>query len=84
MASFPTANRTISALSAGVSLSRMPVGVRFSDESNALIDKLLLEKLALAGIARVVGVSEPWRQDYVNEKLAGIPRTIAIDKKKAD
>jgi len=27
-----------------------------------------LEKILLAGIARVVGVSEPWLQSYVNEK----------------
>ncbi|PSP04430.1 MAG: IS1 family transposase, partial [Cyanobacteria bacterium QS_7_48_42] len=30
------------------------------------IDKLLLEKIPLAGIARVAGVSEPWLQSYVN------------------
>lgn len=32
-----------------------------------LIDKLLLEKLPLAGIARVTGVSEGWLQTYVNQ-----------------
>ena len=54
-----------------------------TDESKALIDRLLLEKLPLAGIARVVGVSEPWLQGYVNEKLGGVPRTICVNKKKA-
>ncbi|PSO71968.1 MAG: hypothetical protein BRC37_12695 [Cyanobacteria bacterium QH_3_48_40] len=29
------------------------------------IDKLLLEKIFLVGIARVAGVSEPWLQSYV-------------------
>ena len=28
--------------------------------TKTLIDKLLLEQIPLAGIARVVGVSEPW------------------------
>ena len=36
-----------------------------SDETKALIDKLLLEKIPLAGIARVVEVSEVWLQGYV-------------------
>ncbi len=41
-----------------------------SDETKALIDKLLLEKIPLAGIARVTDVSEVWLQGYVNEKYA--------------
>jgi transposase-like protein len=35
-------------------------------DTRKLIDKLLLEKLPLAGIARVTGVSEGWLQTYVN------------------
>ena len=31
------------------------------------VDKLLLEKISLAGIARVVGISETWLQKYVNK-----------------
>ena len=60
-----------------------PAWRKVSDATKALIDKLLLEKLPLAGIARVVGVSEPWLQGYVNEKLARVPRTISRRKKKA-
>lgn len=52
-------------------------------ESKRLIDRLLLEKLSLAGIARVVGVSEPWLQGYVNEQLGGVPRVMSVRKKKA-
>ncbi len=33
-----------------------------------LIDRLLLERLALADFARVTGVSERWLQMYVNQK----------------
>ena len=39
-----------------------------SPETKALINKLLLEKIPLAGIARIVGVSESWLQSYVNGK----------------
>jgi insertion element IS1 protein InsB len=35
-------------------------------ETIALINLLLLERIALAGIARVTGVAESWLQKYVN------------------
>ena len=54
-----------------------------TDETKALIDKLLLERLPLAGIARVAGVSEGWLQGYVNAKYAQIEQqTQATVKKK--
>ena len=53
-----------------------------SDDTKALIDKLLLEKIPLAGIARVVDVSEPWLQGYVNEKYASVPRQVNVGAKK--
>ncbi len=46
-----------------------------------LIDKLLLERIPLAGIARVVGVSERWLQNYVNRKYQEVPRRVDIQKK---
>ena len=52
------------------------------DKTKALIDKLLLEKLPLAGIARVVKVSEPWLQQYVNVKYAQVPRQVSISRVK--
>ena len=39
---------------------------RISEETWAWVDKLLKEKLSLAGIARVTGISETWLQRYVN------------------
>jgi len=39
-----------------------------SQQQKDLIDKLLLEKIPLAGIARVVGVWEYWLPNYVNQK----------------
>ena len=50
-----------------------------------LIDKLLLSRLSLAGIARVTGVSEQRKQRYVNEKYAAVPRQVnARAKKRGD
>jgi transposase-like protein len=47
-----------------------------------LIDRLLLERISLAGIARAVQVSEQWLQTYVNEKYAGVPRQVQVAAKK--
>ena len=47
-----------------------------------LIDRLLLERISLAGIARVTQVSEPWLQTYVNEKYAQVPRQVQVTPKK--
>lgn len=51
--------------------------------TKALIDKLLLEKLPLAGIARVVDVSEPWFQQHVNTKYKHVPRQAKVRAKKS-
>ncbi|MBD1933430.1 IS1 family transposase [Trichocoleus sp. FACHB-69] len=47
-----------------------------------LIDRLLLERISLAGIARAVQVSEQWLQTYVNEKYAQVPRSVQTAPKK--
>jgi len=47
-----------------------------------LIDRLLPERISLAGIARAAQVSEPWLQSYVNEKYAGVPRQVQVTPKK--
>lgn len=60
-----------------------PAKERISDDQKALIDRLLLERIALAGIARVVGVSESWLQQYVNDKYAQTPREVKVKKKSA-
>jgi transposase-like protein len=53
-----------------------------SQEKKDFIDKLLLEKISLAGIVRSTGVSRRWLQYYVNKKLASVPRVIKVCKKK--
>jgi transposase-like protein len=57
--------------------TRQPI----SDETRQLIDKLLLERPALAAIARVTGVSERWLQMYVNQKFYQTPKTIEVTPK---
>ena len=47
-----------------------------------LIDRLLLERISLAGIARAAQVSEQWLQTYVNEKYATLPRQVQVMPKK--
>lgn len=59
-----------------------PQDCRIPDHTKALIDRLLLERISLAGIARAVGVSERWLQTYVNEKYADQPRQVRVRAKK--
>src|SRR4028119_2366053 len=47
-----------------------------------LIDRLLLKRISLAGIARAAQVSEQWLQTYVNEKYAKVPRNVQVAPKK--
>lgn len=51
-------------------------------EKKELIDKLLLEKLPLSGIARVTGVSERWLQNYVNTLYASVAKQVEVWPKK--
>ncbi|MEG4053010.1 IS1 family transposase, partial [Microcoleus sp. S36a_B3] len=47
-----------------------------------LIDRLLLERISLAGIASAAQVSEQWLQTYVNQKYAMMPRSVQVTQKK--
>jgi transposase-like protein len=49
-----------------------------SQATKDLIDKLLLERISLAGIARVTDVSELWLQKYVNVKYETVPRHVQV------
>lgn len=54
---------------------------RIPQDKKDLIDKLLLERIPLAGIARVVGVSERWLQGNVNRKYQEVPQHVDVKKK---
>ena len=51
-------------------------------KTRELIDRLLLERISLAGIARTALVSEQWLQTYVNQKYAAVPREVRVSAKK--
>ena len=55
---------------------------RIKEETKQLIDKLLLERISLAGIVRVTGVSARWLQSYVNAKYASVPRSVTVTEQK--
>ena len=55
--------------------------VYINNQTKELIDKLLLEKISLAGIIRVTGVSEKWLQNYVNRNFAEVSQSIKCTKK---
>ena len=48
-----------------------------SQETKEIIDRMLLERLSLAGIARVTRVSERWLQTYVNEKYEKTSKSVS-------
>lgn len=59
-----------------------PTKKAISQATRELIDRLLLERISLAGIARAVQISEQWLQTYVNKKYAEVPRSVQVAPKK--
>ena len=51
-------------------------------KTRELVDRLLLERISMAGIARAVPVSAQWLQDYVNHKSAQPEAKAAVQPKK--
>ena len=47
-------------------------------DTTAVINLLLLERIALAGIARVTGVAQSWLQKYVNDKYEHMPQMAEV------
>lgn len=58
-----------------------PTKKTISAETKERVDKLLLEKIPLAGIARSMEISETWLQSYVNRKYEKVPRQIEVEEK---
>jgi len=57
--------------------TRQPI----DEATRSLIEKLLKERLALAAIARVTGVSERWLQMYVNQKYYLLSKQVEVTQK---
>ena len=55
-----------------------PQGHHISEDTKALVDKLLLERISLAGIVRASGVSARWLQYYVNAKYEAVPQVADV------
>jgi insertion element IS1 protein InsB len=58
-----------------------PQWKRREKDSTVMIDRLLLEKIPLAGIARVLKLSESWLQGYVNQCYKVVPRQVQVTPK---
>jgi IS1 family transposase/transposase-like protein len=58
-----------------------PKWKRISDDTKATIERLLLEKIPLTGIARSLDVSERWLQQYVNRYYQAVPQQVEVQPK---
>ena len=77
-----TGRQRFKCLECGRQFVEQPTKKVIDSATRALIDRLLLERLSLAGIARAAQVSETWLQQYVNEKYAEVRREVAVTPKK--
>lgn len=50
-----------------------------SDTKKDLVDKLLLERISLAGITRVTGISKSWISTYLKGKYGDLPDDLNAD-----
>ena len=50
-----------------------------SDAQKKLVDNLLLERISLAGISRVLDISEPWIHGYIKLKYEDLPEHLNAD-----
>jgi insertion element IS1 protein InsB len=54
---------------------------RISDDTKSTIERMLLEKIPLVGIARSLRVSESWLQQFVNAYYATVPQQVQVQPK---
>lgn len=50
-------------------------------DCKATLDRLLLERIPLAGIACVMQLSEDWLQRYINRCYKAVPRVVQVQPK---
>jgi hypothetical protein len=50
-----------------------------SPETKSLVEKLLLERIFLAGVCRIADVSAPWLQGFIGELYASQPDDLNAD-----
>ena len=71
-------SRTTNVATVGDSLPLNPQWRMISEETKGIIDRLLLEKLPPAGIARALQISELWLQQYVLQKYKQVDRGVQV------
>jgi len=81
MVRFIRISQNINCISCGRQFIDNPTKTTVSQEIKQLIDRFLLERISLRGIARVTQVSWSWLQEYVNQKLARTPRQVKVSEK---
>jgi insertion element IS1 protein InsB len=54
---------------------------RLSDATKATLERMLLEKLPLAGIARSLQLRESWLQQYVNDYYSTVAQQVQVQPK---
>jgi predicted Zn finger-like uncharacterized protein len=64
--------------SCGRQFVQNPTNKVISPEEWGLVDKLLLEKIPIAGISRVTGITEAWLQNYINKVYREVPKKITL------
>ena len=47
-------------------------------DNHELLERLLLEKIPLVGIARVLKVSERWLQSFANDKYENVAQQVEV------
>ncbi len=77
-----TVNSALSVRSVDGNLPLHPHKKVIDTAIRALIDRLLLKHISLAGIARATQVSEQWLQTYIKEKYTGVSRQVQVTPKK--
>jgi insertion element IS1 protein InsB len=58
-----------------------PKWKRISDDTKSTIERMLLEKIPLTGIARSLQISESWLQQFVNADYATVPQSAQVQPK---
>lgn len=50
-----------------------------TDREKELVDKMLLERISIAGISRVLDISETWLSEYISKKYEDLPDDLNAD-----
>ena len=72
----PSGSQKYKCKDCGYAFVENPKKQPISEEKKACVDRMLKEKLSLAGIARSLKIGKSWIQCYVNKKYKNISKTL--------